>query len=63
MATQPAHPNNESKPSYTIKCSYCQRNNHGVSVCFLSKRDEEYQRYKNQTHRTPQQSFVQNFTI
>ena len=59
MVTQSGDPNNKSKPAYKQNCSYCHKNNHGISICSQKQRDEEYQRYKNQRSRTPQQSFVQ----
>ena len=40
---------------------YCHKNNHGISICNQKQRDGEYQSYKNQRSRTPQQSFVQYF--
>ena len=61
MVTQSGDPNNKSKPAYTKYCSYCHKNNHGVSNCYQKQREEVYQRYKNQRPRTPQQSFVQYF--
>ena len=61
MVTQSGDPNNKSKPAYKKCCSYCQKNNHRVSNCYQKQRDEDYQRYKNQRSRTPQQSFVQYF--
>ena len=61
LVTQSGDPNNKSKPAYKKKCSYCYKNNHGISNCYQKQRDEEYQRYKNQRSRTPQQSFVQYF--
>ena len=54
MVTQSGDPNNKSKPAYKKYCSYCHKNNHGIS-------NMEYQKYKNQRSRTPQQSFVQYF--
>ena len=32
-----------------------------ISNCYQEQRDDEYQKYKNQRSRTPQQSFVQYF--
>ena len=61
MVTQSGHPNNKSKPAYQKFCSFCHKNNHGISNCYQKQRDEEYQRCKNQRSRTPQQSFVQYF--
>ena len=61
MVTQSGDPNNKTKPAYKKYCSYCHKNNHGISNCYQKQRDEEYQRYKNQRSRTPQQSFVQYF--
>ena len=61
MLTQSGDPDNKSKPAYKKYCSYCRKNNHGVPNCFQKQRDEEYQRYKTQRSRTPQQSFVQYF--
>ena len=61
MVTHSGDPNNKSKPAYKKFCSYCHKNNHGISNCYQKQRDEEYQRYKNQRSRTPQQSFVQYF--
>ena len=61
MVTQPGDPNNKSKPAYKKYCSYCHKNNHGVSNCYQKQRDEEYQKYENPRPRTPQQSFVQYF--
>ena len=60
MVTQSGGPNNKSKPAYKKYCSYCHKNN-GLSNCYQKQRDEEYQRYKNQRSRTPQQSFGQYF--
>ena len=59
MVTQTGDPNNKSKPAY--KKYYCQKNNHGFSNCYQKQRHEEYQRYKIQRSRTPQQSFLQYF--
>ena len=61
MVTQSGDPNNKSKPVYEKYCSYCHKNNHGISNCYQNQRDDEYQRNKNQRSRTPQQSFVQYF--
>ena len=61
MVTQSGDPNNKSKPVYKKYCSYCHKNNHGNSNCYQKQRVEEYQRYKNQRSRTPQQTFVQYF--
>ena len=61
MVSQSGDPNNKSKPTFKKYCSYCHKNNHGVSNCYQKQGDEEYQRYKNQRSRTPQQSFVQYF--
>ena len=61
MITQPGDPNNKSKPAYKKSCSYCHKNNHGVSNCYQKQHDEEYQKYRNPRPRTPQQSFVQYF--
>ena len=61
MVTQSGDPNNKSKPAYKKYCSYCHKNNHGLSNCYQKQRDDEYQKYKNQRSRTPQQSFVQYF--
>ena len=61
MVTQSEDPNNKSKLAYQKYCSYCHKNNHGVSNCYRKQRDEENQRNKNQRSRTPQQSFVQYF--
>ena len=61
MVTQPGDPNNKSKPAYKKYCTYCHKNNHGVSKCYEKQRDEEYQKYRNPRPRTPQQSFVQYF--
>ena len=61
MVTQSGDPNNKSKPASEKYWSYCHKNNHGISNCYQKQRDEEYQRYKNQRSRTPQQSFVQYF--
>ena len=61
MVTQPGDPNNKSKPAYKQYCSFCHKNNHGVSNCYQKQRDEEYQKYRNSRPRTPQQSFVQYF--
>ena len=61
MATQSGDPNNKSKPAYKKYCSYCHKNNHGISNCYQKQRDDEYQRNKSQRSRTPQQSFVQYF--
>ena len=61
MVTQSGDPNNKSKPACKKYCSYCHKNNLVTSNCYQKQRDEEYQRYKNQISRNPQQSFVQNF--
>ena len=61
MVTHSGDPKNKSKPAYKKCCSYCHQSNHGISNCYQKQRDEEYQRYKNQRSRTPQQSFVQYF--
>ena len=61
MVTQSGDPNNKSKPAYKKYCTYCYKNNHGVSNCYQKQRDEEYQKYRNPRPRTPQQSFVQYF--
>ena len=44
MVTQSGDPNNKSKPAYKKYCSYCNKNNHGISNCYQKQRDEEYQR-------------------
>ena len=59
MVIQPGETNNKSKPAYKKYCSYCHKNNHGVSNIYQKQRDEEYQKYRNPRPRTPQQSFVQ----
>ena len=41
MVTQSGDPNNKSKPAYKKYCSYCHKNNHGVSICYQKQRDEE----------------------
>ena len=61
MVNQSGDPNNKSKSAYKKYCSYCHKNNHSISNCYQKQRDDEYQRYKNQRSRTPQQSFVQYF--
>ena len=61
MVTQSGDPNKKSKPAYKKYCSYCHKNNHGFSNCYQKQRDDQYQRYKNQRSRTPQQPFVQYF--
>ena len=61
MVTQSGDPNNKSKPAYKKYCSYCHKNNHSISNCYQKQRDDEYQKYKNQRSRAPQQSFVQYF--
>ena len=61
MVIQSEDPNNKSKPAFKKYCSYCHKNNHIISNCYQTQRDDEYQRYKNQRSRTPQQSFVQYF--
>ena len=61
MVTQSGDPNNKSNPAYKKYCSYCHKYNHGISNCYQKQRDDEYQKYKNQRSRTPQQSFVQYF--
>ena len=61
MVTQSGDPNNKSKPALRKYCSSCHKNNHGISNCYQKQRDEEYQRYKSQRSRTPQQSFLQYF--
>ena len=42
MVTQPGDPNNKSKPAYKKYCSYCHKNNHGISNCYQKQRDDEY---------------------
>ena len=44
MVTQSGDPNNKSKPAYKIYCSYCHKNNHGISNFYQKQRDEECQR-------------------
>ena len=44
MVTQPGDPNNKSKPAYKKYCTYCHKNNHGVSNCYQKQGDEEYQK-------------------
>ena len=61
MVTQPGDPKNKSKPAYKKYCTYCHKNNHGVSNWYQKQRDEEYQKYRNPRPRTPQQPFVQYF--
>ena len=61
MVTQSGDPTNKSKLAYKKYCSFCQKNNHGVSNCSRKQRDEEYQKYRIPRPRTPQQSFVQYF--
>ena len=61
MVTKSGDPNNENKPAYKNSCSYCHKNNLGVSNCYQKQRDEEYQRYKNQRSRTLQQSSYNTF--
>ena len=61
LVTQPGDPNNKSKPAYKKYCTYCRKNNHGVSNCCRKQRDEEDQKYRNPRPRNPQQSFVQYF--
>ena len=61
MVTQPGDPNNKSKPAYKKYCTYCYKNNHGVSDCYQKQRDEEYQKYGNPRPRSRQQSFLQFF--
>ena len=34
MVTQSGDPNNKSKPAYKKYCSYCHKNNHGLSNCY-----------------------------
>ena len=59
IVTQSGDPNNKNKPAYKKDCSFCHKNNHGISNCYQKRRDDEYQKYKNQRSRTPHQSFVQ----
>ena len=61
MVTQPGEPNNKSKPAFKKFCTYCHKNNHGVSNFYQKQRDEEYQKYRNPRPRTLQQPFVQYF--
>ena len=61
MVTQSGDPHNKGKPAYKKYCSYCHKNNHSISNCYQKQRDDEYQKYKNQRSRTPQQSFVLYF--
>ena len=61
MVTQSDDPNNKSRPAYRKYCSYCHKSNHSISNCYQKQRDDEYQKYKYQGSRTPQQSFVQYF--
>ena len=44
MVTQSGDPNNKIKPAYKKHCSFCHKNNHGLSNCYQKQRDEEYQR-------------------
>ena len=60
MVAQTGDPNNKSKLANKKYCSYCHKNNHGISNCYQKQRNEVYQNYENQGSRTPQQSFVQN---
>ena len=53
MVTQPGDPINKSKPAYNKYCTYCHKNNHGVSNCYQKQRDEEYQKYRIRRPRTP----------
>ena len=61
MVTQSGDPNNKSKPAYKKYGSHC----HKIIMVFQTviknqkQRDDEYQKYKNQRSRTPQQPFVQ----
>ena len=57
MVTQSGDPNNKSKPALKNYFSYCHKNNYSISNCYQKQRHDEYQRYKNQRSRTPQQSF------
>ena len=41
MVTQSGDPNNKSKPAYKKFCSYCHKNNHGISNCYQKQSDEE----------------------
>ena len=34
MVTQSGDPDNKSKPAYEKYCSYCHKNNHGISNCY-----------------------------
>ena len=49
MVTQPGDPKNKSKPAYKKYCTYCHKNNHGVSNCYQK---QEYQKYRNPRPRT-----------
>ena len=53
VVTQPGDPNNKSKPAYKNYCTYCHKNNHGVSNCYQKQRDEVYQKHRNPRPRTP----------
>ena len=52
MVTQSGDPNNKGKPAHKKYCSYCHKNNNGISNCYQKQRDEEYQRCKHQRSRT-----------
>ena len=61
MVTQPGDPKNKSTSAYKEYCTYHHKNNHGVSNCYQKQRNEGYQKYRNPSPRTPQQSFEQYF--
>ena len=43
MVTQYGVPDNKSEPAYKKYCSYCHKNNHGISNCYQKQCDDEYQ--------------------
>ena len=61
IVTQSGDPNYKSRTANRKYCSYCRKSPHSISNCYQKQRDDEYQNYKNQRSRTPQQSFVQYF--
>ena len=63
MVTQPGDPNNKSKPAYKKYCSYCRKNNHGVSNCYQKQRDEEYQKNRNPRPRTPNNILYNTYVV
>ena len=60
MVFQSGDPNTKSKPAKNIVLIVI-KTIMVIQIVMMKTRDEEYQRYKNQRSRTPQQSFLQYF--